>query len=123
MTVTQLKQQPEHRVFDDCEGMQYAEILEKARITYRKLTYWTDSGRVKNHYHVKGMIVSHGGSGSIACWLPDQVKLIERVAALLRRGFEVDHAFILATNLHATEAALCELTYIQADLLEEEGTP
>jgi hypothetical protein len=120
MTVTQLRpQQVEHRVFDNCDGVGHAEVLEKTRISSRQLDYWTRSGRIKSHYHLRGKIVSHGGSGSIACWLPDQVKLIERVAALLRRGFELDHAFILATNLRAAEAALCELTYIQADLLKE----
>jgi len=121
-TVTHLKAH-EKRVFDGCDGMQYEEVLDRAGCTYRQLVYWSQSGRVKAHYHVGGKITTKGGSGRIACWSPEQAKIVERVAALLRRGFELEHSFILATNLQAVAATLSELTAIQADLLEEQADP
>jgi hypothetical protein len=120
-TVTHIRQdRPTPHVFD-CEGVGFDEILQLTGITYRQLDYWTASGRIKAHWHKGGKVFSKpAGSGSVAHWMPDQVAIIGRVAALLRCGFELVHAFQLATDLQAVSGVLAELTYIQADLMEEE---
>ena len=117
MTVTELKQ---HRIFD-CEGLQSSEILERIPITYRQLDFWTRSGRLTCHYHSKGKIITDGkgGSGSTACWLPDQIKIIGRVLKLIECGFDLGRSFELATSHDAVLAVLNEIRYIDLDLVED----
>lgn len=121
MTVTPIGIEPVPRTTIDCEGLQHLEVCNKTGITYQQLKVWTTAGRITCHYHLSGgKIVDRGSPGTTACWPLDQVKIIGRVAALLRRGFGLMHAFELATDLEAVSAALRELAYIQADFFEEQ---
>jgi len=122
MTVTEIHSAPQQYVRDDCDGLGLHDVCRIAGITYRQLTYWTSTSRVKCHHHGgKGTFPGPGGSGSVGCWPLSQVRIMSRVGALLRRGLLLDHAFVLATNPQATAALLAELTYIQADLIEEKN--
>jgi len=103
MTVTEIHPVQQQYVRDDCDGLSAPEVLTTAGITYRQLDYWSSTNRIR-----------------CRCWPMSQVKIMSRVGALLRRGLHLDHAFVLATNPQATAALLAELTYIQADLIEEE---
>jgi hypothetical protein len=119
-TVTSIESVVQH-VRDDCDGLGLNDICQIANITYRQLDYWTRTHRVKCHHHAGDIVVhGRGGSGSVGCWPLSQVKIMKRVRKLLGRGLDLDHAFMLATNKQAAAAMLAELTYIQADLLEEE---
>jgi hypothetical protein len=120
MTVTPIGVKPVPRTTIECEGLQSWDICNKIGITHRQLEVWSTAGRITRHYNLSGgKIVTKGSPGTTACWPLDQVAIIGRVAALLRRGFGLPHAFELATNLEAASAALAELTYVQADLIEE----
>ena len=105
----------------DCEGTQSAELIEMLGIDYRRLEYWTQSGRVRAHYHLGGEIHERAaGIGSTACYLPDQVKIAGRIVALMSNGFRLEQAFQLATDYDVLKSTLAQLTYIDADMFEDQ---
>jgi hypothetical protein len=128
MTVTPLHREghaPEPRTFYNCAGSQHAEILEATGITYRQLNYWTKAKYVSCHYHVGGKIIEGkpGGSGSTACWPPDQVKRIGRIKRLLDCGFDLLRCFQLATDIDDLEKVLLEIGGVYYSEREEGLAP
>ena len=108
----------------NCEGLLMQDVLQRIPITHRQLNYWTTSGRITCHFHVKDKVFVFGGSGRTACWPLDQVKILARAAKLVELGFTVDHSFQIATDFDELrrvmrEMSSIELSYIFQDLAYE----
>ncbi len=54
------------------------QVVKQARITYRKLDYWTRLGHLRPDHD--------GGSGTDRCWPPGEVQVACRVARLTDAG-------------------------------------
>ena len=111
----------------DCNGLRLWQIRALfPKLTYRKIDYWSHSGRIRCHQHAFGVAEpitdpDLKGSGNVACWPLDEVALLGRFNALQEWGFTGQRMIDLATNRHEVARLIHILTGIEADLLEAEA--
>jgi hypothetical protein len=83
------------------------EMLTITGLTYRKLDHWTHTGRLNGHRHHE-----KSGSGVPTFWSADEAEVAARIARLMRWGFDLDTAALMARNperIAATAQMLTEL--------------
>lgn len=95
-----------------CDGLRAPEVLSHIPgLTYRKLDWWSRTGRLSPHTHDPD---GDGGSGIPHCWPPDQVEIAARMFQLTQLGFNLDAADDLAHRRERLAAVAYELVTLDA---------